>query len=199
MEDWTPKEGGTPESKKLHDDALVILATREAAEAAAEGSDGTTNGTTDAKSKKKKEIKKLTNRERKVHEQEALLPIVTEFVNEIDDFGGGFHKPTYNDLLIVTMAKFPINFGKAVVWEIGYWIRRLQKLELNDDERAVLTERSVGITWAVSSEEEQQAMMKRELWIKDNLIVWKEEQELKKLSVTEQKMYNKMKKKGKLE
>ena len=199
VEDWTPKEGGTPESKKLHDDALVILATREAAEAAAEGSDGTTNGTTDAKSKKKKEIKKLTNRERKVHEQEALLPIVTEFVNEIDDFGGGFHKPTYNDLLIVTMAKFPINFGKAVVWEIGYWIRRLQKLELNDDERAVLTERSVGITWAVSSEEEQQAMMKRELWIKDNLIVWKEEQELKKLSVTEQKMYNKMKKKGKLE
>ena len=134
-----------------------------------------------------------------MHEQEALLPIVTEFVNEIDDFGGGFHKPTYNDLLIVTMAKFPINFGKAVVWEIGYWIRRLQKLELNDDERAVLTERSVGITWAVSSEEEQQAMMKRELWIKDNLIVWKEEQELKKLSVTEQKMYNKMKKKGKLE
>lgn len=202
VEDWTPKEGGTPESKQLREDALVVLATREAAAAAAEGADsadGTANGTTDAKSKKKKEMKKLTNRERKLQEQEALLPIVTEFVNEMDDFGGGFHKPTYNDLLIVTMVKFPISFGKAVIWEIGYWIRRLQKLELNDDERAVLTERSVGITWSVSSEEEQQAMMKRDLWIKENLIAWKEEQELKKLSVTEQKMYNKMKKKGKLE
>ena len=144
-------------------------------------------------------MKKLTNRERKVEEQAALLPIITEFVNEIDDFGGGFHKPTYEDLLIVTMAKFPVTFGKAVIWQIGYWIRRLQKLELNDDERAVLTERSVGIIWSVSSEEEQQAMMKRDLWKKENLIEWKEEQEIKKLSVTEQKMYNKMKKRGKLE
>ena len=197
-EDWTPKEGGTPESKQLREDALVVLATREAAAAAAEGTDAT-NGTADAKGKKKKEMKKLTNRERKVEEQAALLPIITEFVNEIDDFGGGFHKPTYEDLLIVTMAKFPVTFGKAVIWQIGYWIRRLQKLELNDDERAVLTERSVGIIWSVSSEEEQQAMMKRDLWKKENLIEWKEEQEIKKLSVTEQKMYNKMKKRGKLE
>ena len=105
----------------------------------------------------------------------------------------------YEDLLIVTMAKFPVTFGKAVIWQIGYWIRRLQKLELNDDERAVLTERSVGIIWSVASEEEQQAMMKRDLWKKENLIEWKEEQEIKKLSVTEQKMYNKMKKRGKLE
>ncbi len=198
VEDWTPKEGGTPESKQLREDALVVLATRDAAAAAAEGTDAT-NGTADAKGKKKKEMKKLTNRERKVEEQAVLLPIVTEFVNEIEDFGGGFHKPTYEDLLIVTMAKFPVTFSKAVIWQIGYWIRRLQKLELNDDERAVLTERSVGIIWSVSSEEEQQAMMKRDLWKKENLIVWKEEQELKKLSVTEQKMYNKMKKKGKLE
>ena len=201
-EDWTPKEGGTPESKQLREDALVVLATREAAAAAAEGTDAAndaTNGTADAKGKKKKEMKKLTNRERKVEEQAALLPIITEFVNEIDDFGGGFHKPTYEDLLIVTMAKFPVTFGKAVIWQIGYWIRRLQKLELNDDERAVLTERSVGIIWSVSSEEEQQAMMKRDLWKKENLIEWKEEQEIKKLSVTEQKMYNKMKKRGKLE
>ena len=202
VEDWTPKEGGTPESKQLREDALVVLATREAAAAAAEGTDAAndaTNGTADAKGKKKKEMKKLTNRERKVEEQAALLPIITEFVNEIDDFGGGFHKPTYEDLLIVTMAKFPVTFGKAVIWQIGYWIRRLQKLELNDDERAVLTERSVGIIWSVSSEEEQQAMMKRDLWKKENLIEWKEEQEIKKLSVTEQKMYNKMKKRGKLE
>ena len=199
VEDWTPKEGGTAESKQLREDALAVLAAKEAAEAGADSSGDNANGTTDAKSKKKKEMKKLTNRERKLQEQEVLLPIVTDFVNEIDDFGGGFHKPTYNDLLIVTMVKFPVSFGKAVIWEIGYWIRRLQKLELNDEERAVLTERSVGITWSVSSEEEQQAMMKRDLWIKDNLIVWKEEQELKKLSVTEQKMYNKLKKKGKLE
>jgi DnaJ homolog subfamily C member 25 len=202
-EDWTPKEGGTPESKQLREDALVVLATREAAEAAALSDD--TNGTdtpatvSDTKSKKKKELKKLPNRERKKQEQELLLPIITEFVNAIDDFGGGFHKPTYKDLLIVTMAQFPFKFGKAVIWEIGYWIRRLQKLELNDDERAVLTERAVGITWSVASEEDRQDMVKRQLWIKENFLEWKEEQELKKLSVTEQKMYIKLKKKGKVD
>jgi hypothetical protein len=97
------------------------------------------------------------------------------------------------------MAKFPMNFGKAVVWEVNYWIRRLQKLDLSDDERAVLTERAVGITWSISSDDDQHAMIQRELWIKDNLIVWKEEQELKNLSAAEQKMYNKLKKKGKLD
>jgi DnaJ homolog subfamily C member 25 len=202
VEDWTPKEGGTAESKQLREDALTILAAREAAETAVEsdGTNGTTKTeTTDAKSKKKKDLKKLPNRERKKQEQESLLPIITEFVNEIDDFGGGFHKPTYKDLLIVTMAQFPYKFGLAVIWEAGYWIRRLQKIELNDEERAVLTERSVGIIWSVSSEEDRLEMINRELWIKENLIHWKEEQELKKLSITEQKMYNKLKKKGLLD
>ena len=88
---------------------------------------------------------------------------------------------------------------KGIIWECGFWIRRFQKKELSDEERAVLTERAVGITWVVSSEEEQQGMMKRELWIKENLKEWKEEQEIKNLSATEQKMYYKLKKKGKLE
>ena len=42
-------------------------------------------------------------------------------------------------------------------------------------------------------------MMKRDLWVLDNLVEWKEEQEIKNLSAAEQKMYNKLKKKGKLD
>ena len=133
---------------------------------------------------------------KKKQEQDALVPIITKLVDAIDDFGGGFHKPAYKDLLIVSMVKFPFSVVKGIIWECGFWIRRLQKKELSDGERAVLTERAVGITWVVSSEEEQQGMMKRELWIKENLKEWKEEQEIKNLSATEQKMYYKLKKKG---
>jgi DnaJ homolog subfamily C member 25 len=199
VEDWTPKDGGTPESKQLREEALAILAAQEAAAAPAEDTNGTTAAATDSKSKKKKEAKKVPGREKKKMEQDALLPIVTELVNAMHDFGAGFHKPTYQDLLAVTMIKFPYHFGLAVVWQVGFWIRRFQKKELSDEERAVLTERAVGITWKVASEEDKQAMIKRELWIKENLLEWKEEQVIKNLSATEQKMYYKLKKKGMLD
>jgi hypothetical protein len=81
-----------------------------------------------------------------------------------------------------------------------YFLRRLQKKELNEDEREVLTQRAVGhISWETSSDEEKEAMIKRELWVMANLADWGEEQEVKKLTSAEQKMYLKMKKKEKKE
>ena len=143
---------------------------------------------------------KVSGRERKRQEQEALRPIVVELVNEMDDFGGGFHKPTYRDLLLVTLVKLPYKITVGTAWQVHYWIRRLQKKELNAEERAVLTERAVGpVAWSASSEEERQEMLQRELWIKDNFLDWQEEQEIKTLSASEQKYYMKLKKKGKLD
>lgn len=200
VEDWTPRDGGTVESKQLREDALAILAKQEAEAASKEESANGSSTAAVAKAAKKKAAKKVPGRERKKQEQEALVPIVTKLVNATNDFGGGFHKPTMRDLLIVTMAKFPFKVASGIAWQTGYWIRRLQKKELNDDERRVLTERSVGpVTWSASAEEDRQEMVKRELWILDNLVVWNEEQEISNLSAAEQKLYNKLKKKGKPE
>lgn len=203
VEEWAPRDGGTPESKSLREQALAILAEQEADEASKDEShpDGANTGaaTAAAKSAKKKAAKKVPGRERKKQEQDALAPIITELVNAMEDFGGGFHKPTAKDLLIVTMAKFPFKIASGVAWQMGYWIRRLQKKDLTDEERAVLTERAVGVTWLVSSDEDRQEMMKRDLWVLDNLVEWKDEQEIKNLSPAEQKIYNKLKKKGKLD
>eukprot|EP00980_Cylindrotheca_fusiformis_P011876 scaffold2828_cov126-Cylindrotheca_fusiformis.AAC.2 len=193
VEDWSPSMGGSEESKLLREEALEILKEREAA---SDTREAITN--TDKKSGKGKVKKaKVTGKEKKKQEQEALRPIVTELVNKIDDFGAGFHKPTWADLFFVKLAKFPYHFATGVVWQTKYAIRRLQKKELNDEERSVLTERAVGnVTWDLASEEEREAMIKRELWIMDNLVEWKDEQEFKKLSKAEQKYYNKMKKRG---
>lgn len=197
VEDWTPSQGGTPESKHLREDALEALAQHE--------KEMGINGSAEEKSssqdrKKNKGVKKLSLREKKLQEQEALTPIVREIVYQMDDFGGGFHKPTWRDLLIVTLMKLPFSFGREMMWFSKYWVRRMQKLPLNDDERLVLTKRAVGpIPWETASEKDRETWVKRELWIVSNLAEWSEEQELSKLSTSERKAYLQLKKKGLLE
>jgi DnaJ family protein C protein 25 len=188
MEDWNPSQGGTPESKELREQAMQVLAAK---------TEEQTNGE-EADLKKQKGSKKVSAREKKRLEEEALVPIIKALVDDMHDFGGGFHKPTWRDLLIVTLAKLPFKLAGGLVWNTKYFLRRLQKKELSEEEREVLTQRAVGhISWETSSDEDKEAMVKRELWVMVNLADWGEEQEVKKLTSAEQKMYFKMKKKEK--
>lgn len=194
VEDLGPREGGTAESKALRDEAMEILAQRDKDE-------NNTNGattTTEVEAKKKKK-QKLTPTEKKQQLQEMLRPIIAELVeNKHDDFGAGFHKPTWKDLLIVKAVKFPYYFVDGIIWNLNYFIRRLMKKELSDEEREILTIRAVGdIAWHSASEEEKEDMKKRELWISQNMLDWEEDQEIKNLSPSEQKRFARMKKKGK--
>jgi DnaJ family protein C protein 25 len=200
VEDWSPSMGGSDESKQLKDKALVILKEKEVANG--NNDDEASSTTADKKTgkgkvKKEKGQVKVSGKEKKKLEQDALRPIVTELVSEIDDFGAGFHKPTWRDLFLVKLSKFPYHLATGLAWQAKYSIRRLQKKELTDEERNVLTERAVGnVGWDLASDDERKEMVKRKLWIKDNLIEWKDEQEFQKLSKADQKYYNKMKKKG---
>ena len=199
IEDWSPAQGGTTESKDLRDHALEILAEREKETADKDNGDATKDKTA-SKSQTKKSAKaaKLTAKEKKQKQADDLRPIIKELAYEIEDFGAGFHKPTWKDLIIWKMAKFPYHFARVAVWQIKYWIRRIQKQPLNDDEKQVLTERAVGhVVWELASDEERQEMIKRELWILDNLAEYNEEKEFAKLSKGEQKYYKRMmKRKG---
>jgi DnaJ homolog subfamily C member 25 len=209
VEDWAPRDGGSPESKQLREEALAILAKRESKNSSAGVSDDAApeadivaNGKTlKKKSSGLKAAKvKVAPKEKKKLEQEALLPIITELVNEMEDFGGGFHKPTYQDLLIVSMVKVPFKIVTGTIWQANYFLRRLQKKELSLEEKEVLTERSVGpVVWNTTTEDDRAEMVSKELWISENLVQWNEEQEIKKLTPAEQKLYSKLKKKGKLD
>lgn len=188
VEDWSPSQGGSPESKQLREEALLKLA------------EATTKTSEEAAVDKKKSKKgpKMSTREKKQLEQDQIRPIVTGLVHEMKDFGAGFHQPTWKDLLLVKMAHWPIYLVTGSLWQLKYYVRRLQKLDLTDEERSVLTERAVGpVGWELASEEERTAMIQRELWIMDNLVEWKEEQEVKTWSKAEQKQYAKMKKRSK--
>lgn len=191
VEDWSPSMGGSPESKQLRIDALAILKKKEATKET--GPDPTEKKAGKGKSKKVK----ISAKEKKLVEQEAVRPIITEMVEKMTDFGAGFHKPTWEDLFIVYLAKFPVKVATSVAWQTKYWIRRIQKKDLNDDERAVLTERAVGhVIWVTASDEEKQAMIEEKLWNLENLKEWQEEQAISKMSRTEQKWARRMKKNG---
>jgi DnaJ homolog subfamily C member 25 len=201
VEDWSPRDGGTTQSKQLRERALELLQ----AEQEKENGDNTTEqeGSLSPSKAGKKAVKgkpKLSLKEKKQKEQEASLPIITDLVNQMQDFGGGFHKPTWRDLMAVGLVRLPFRIMSGGFWQVKYLVRRLLKKELSDEEREVLTQHAVGpITWDISTESERDDMVKRELWVKDNLIEWMEEQEIKNLSAAEQKHYYKLKKKGKLD
>eukprot|EP00986_Skeletonema_menzelii_P003634 scaffold1151_cov144-Skeletonema_menzelii.AAC.1 len=192
VEDWSAREGGSTESIEIRDKALAILAENREKEIEAAQSNSDTP-------KKKEKGPKLTSKEKREKEQLELRPICVKLVNEIDDFGAGFRKPTYKDLLVVKMVKWPYYLGSASLWWGKYAIRRMRKLELNDEEREVLTKNAVGeIAWAAASDEERATMVTLELWVSDNLVEWREEQDMIRegLSANKRKQIKKMRKKG---
>jgi len=200
-EDWTASQGGTTESKQLREEALAKVAEQEKEETKNDTALPETPSAQKQNGKKASKGKqKVSMKEKKQKEQEVILPIVTELVNQMENFGGGFHQPTWRDLMVVSLVKLPFKIVSGTMWQMSYWMRRLRKQDLNDQERDVLTERAIGpVSWDIASDEDRLDMVKRELWVKENLVVWKDEQEIKKLSPAEQKYYNKLKKKGKLE
>lgn len=192
VEDLGPREGGTPESKSIRERAMKMLEEQQ-------GRETEKNGTSEEAPKKKKKKVKMTASEKRKQMEDSLRPIVTEIVEEIDDFGAGYHKPTLKDLLVVKIARMPLDVSHALWWNGNYFLRRLRGLELSDDEREVLTRRAVGeINWASVSDEEKAKMLKMDLWIADNMVEWEEQQEVKLLSPSEQKKFNRLKKKGKV-
>jgi hypothetical protein len=97
------------------------------------------------------------------------------------------------------MVKWPYYLGSATLWWSKYGIRRMRKLELNVEEREVLTKNAVGeVAWAASSDEERATMVTLELWVSDNLVEWREEQDMKRegLSANKRKQIKKLRKKG---
>lgn len=97
MEDWSTLEGGSAESVEIREKALEILAEQKAANGTEDKVDEGVGKKVKAGDKKKKGVK--TSKEKKEKDQEELRPIIVKLVNEIDDFGAGFRKPTFHDLL----------------------------------------------------------------------------------------------------
>jgi DnaJ family protein C protein 25 len=193
VDDLKAGEGGSAESIELRSRAEEIWKKRKE-EMGVDNmeewkfGDSTIGGKKAKGKKSKKEMKALEN--------EQLRPIIEELVMEMKDFGAGFHQPTWRDILVVRMVRWPVVVMSEVAWQLKYYSRRLAKQELNQEEKEVLTKRAVGpVAWETASAKEREELISMKLWIMENLEEWSELQEIKLLSSKEQKMYGRMKKK----
>jgi len=197
VEDLSARDGGSTESQNIRRKALEILAdqnadaTVAAAKAEAEKTDGMSN-------RQKKIAARRSKQDPKKETLEDLKKIVTELVNKIDDFGAGFHKPTWKDLFVLKLLYLPIVVVKALSWRAKFYTRRLLGKSYSPEEIQIMTHISVGeIAWEAASDEEREKMVTLELWMSDNLEEWREDQKSKLLSIGDQKKYARMKKQEK--
>lgn len=192
VEGLSTREGGTPESLELHEKAMKILKERQGVKPE------TTNATSNKKSSGAKATttggkQKMTKQEKAKKEIEELTPIVKELVNEMKDFGGGYHQPTWKDLMIVQMVKIPIEFYNFIMWEVNFQYRRYKRVEMTAEEKEVLTIRAIGNTmWLGCSEEERKEINELKVWEHpEKLEEFREQREFRQLSMTEQKKHKK--------
>lgn len=182
------------ESMELRNKAEIMLKEQKEAGTAVDGSGESNNENSNDKKKAKAKVK-LTKKETREKENEELRPFIEELVKDIKDFGAGFHQPTWRDLLIVRMVRWPEYVLRGILWQSKYLIRRLQKLDLNEEEREVLTKRAVGpVAWEAASDEDKEEMISRELWLMENLEQWLEDQEIRQFSKGQQKRINRVRK-----
>lgn len=117
VEDLSPREGGSDESVEIREQALEILAEMKKENGTSDKSDSGEDGAKNDKNDKKKKQKsgKVSSKGKKEKDQEELRPIIINLVNEIDDFGAGFHKPTVQDLLGKTWCPDFAFFGNVLL------------------------------------------------------------------------------------
>lgn len=188
VEGLSIKDGGSSESIEFRRQAMEKLAEQQLA---ADADQSTT-----AKEKKKK-MKGLDKKDLKKAQEEELKAIIVELVEAVNDFGGGFAKPTWRDLFVVKLLQAPYVMLMGMLWWIQYYIRRARGLDYTEAELEYFTHKAVGdAIWDTVTEEEKAEMKTRQLWIFDNLQQWKEEEEYRLLSPGGKKQYNRLKKKG---
>jgi len=191
VEDLGPQNGGSSESIEIRSKAMKIW--EEERDIRLQMMNFGTNGNKETRKQKKEKTNKQA---RKQQQNEELRPIITKLVNEIDDFGGGYRKPEWKDLFAVRFVQFPYYATKNGLWMVNYFIRRQRGLPYTDEELEYRTIAAIGhVAWDAASEEDQEEMKKRKLWIPENLEAWEEHLETRHLSAGDMKKYNRWKKK----
>eukprot|EP00112_Aurelia_sp_Birch-Aquarium-sp1_P005630 Seg1641.18 transcript_id=Seg1641.18/GoldUCD/mRNA.D3Y31 product="DnaJ subfamily C member 25-like" protein_id=Seg1641.18/GoldUCD/D3Y31 len=125
--------------------------------------------------------KKLKGRKSKEERREEEARILREVVENSIDIRGGYSKPSLWEILWVQLLMSPyyialyISWGARWVWK--FWIL---KEEYGEEEKGYLTRKAIGLSelyWEAIDDYSRKEYLARELWIKENLKEFKEEQE----------------------
>ncbi|XP_035619324.2 dnaJ homolog subfamily C member 25 [Oncorhynchus keta] len=128
---------------------------------------------------KTKEKGKNRRSKEEIREQEE--EVIRDIIKNKIDIKGGYQKPEILDILLCQIVLFPYCLCAYVVWYCK-WIYRFTicREEYGDEEKLYIIRRNMKMSQSQfdSLEAEQRdTLLERQLWIKDNYEVYKEEQE----------------------
>ncbi|XP_012995760.1 dnaJ homolog subfamily C member 25 [Esox lucius] len=128
---------------------------------------------------KTKEKGKNRRSKEEIREQEE--EIIRDIIKNKIDIKGGYQKPQILDILLFKVALFPYYLCVYVIWYCQ-WIYRFTicREEYGDEEKLYIIRKNMNMSQSQfdSLEEEQKGkFLERQLWIRNNYEVYKQEQE----------------------
>ncbi|CAF0876177.1 unnamed protein product [Adineta steineri] len=121
------------------------------------------------------------NRGRKAISKQEEEAILRQIVEQKLDIKGGYKKPSITRVLWLQLILFPYSLFLKLKWHIRWFFKfHLNKHELGDDEKIYLMCRYLKMSrdqYDVLPEKDQDQMWDREIWVKENFRLWKQERD----------------------
>ncbi|XP_065051046.1 dnaJ homolog subfamily C member 25 homolog [Rhopilema esculentum] len=125
--------------------------------------------------------KKAKGKKSKEERKEEEARILREVVENSIDIRGGYSKPSLRDILWVQLAMSPYYIVLYIAWAARWiWKFWILKEEYGSEEKEYLTRKAIGVSdlyWEAIDDLARKDYLNRELWVKENLKAFKEEQE----------------------
>jgi len=107
--------------------------------------------------------------------------IIRQIISDKMDIKGGYAKPHWSDMLWIQLIFLPYTTYKWTQFYLRWlWKFGIRREEYGEEEKRYVIRKNLGISqgqFDQMEEDEVEDMLDRELWIKDNFKVWKEEKD----------------------
>lgn len=129
----------------------------------------------------KKAKEKGRNKKSKEEIRDKEENIIKNIIKSKIDIKGGYQKPQIHDLLLFQIILAPFHVCSYIVWYC-HWIYNfnIKGKEYGEEERLYLIRKSMKMSksqFDSLEDHQKETFLKRELWIKENYEVYKQEQE----------------------
>lgn len=138
--------------------------------------------------------KKGSKKASKLEQKEELERLIRKVIEEKMDIQGSYAKPSYVDILWVQLILLPYTLVLYITWYCKWiWKFTILKQPYGEEEKLYIIRKnlSMGVHQFNALEDKvKEEYLSEELWIKDNFVEWKEEQdEIQKKSLAENSKY----------
>lgn len=126
-------------------------------------------------------IKKSRNKPSKAEQREELDRAIRKIIEDKMDIKGAYAKPKITDVLWIQLIFLPYTISKYVYWYARWiWKFTIMRHEYDEEEKLYLIRKQLGMgqhQFDAIEDDEKLDYLDMELWIKENFVEWKAEQE----------------------